>query len=103
TAVVKTNDPSFEREIGARAMIGNHGQRQYAAVLNAPLLADEVAFQVAVDRQLCESGTHGFAGYTGVGDPGEYESDTVRAKLLVQPKALPGFSALVTLARTDHV
>lgn len=103
TVVVKTNDPSFEREIGARAMVGNYGQRQYAAVLNAPLLADEVAFRVAVDRQLSESGTHGFAGYAGVGDPGEYESDTVRAKLLVQPKALPGFSTLVTLAHTDHV
>src|SRR5690606_10226779 len=37
TVVVKTNDPSFEREIGARAMVGNYGQRQYAAVLNAPI------------------------------------------------------------------
>src|SRR5690606_30379611 len=103
TVVVRTNDPSFEREIGVRAMAGNYGQRQYAAVLNAPLLDDEVAFRIAVDRQLSESATHGFRSYPGVGDPSEFETNTVRAKLLLQPKSVPGLTNLFTFTHTDHL
>lgn len=103
TVVVKTNDPSFEPEIGARTMLGNYNQRQYAGVLNAPLLKDEVALRIAVDRQVRDSYVHGIRPYGHVGDPGEYDGRTLRAKLLVQPKALPQFSTLATFAHSDNI
>ena len=103
TVVVKTNDPSFEREVGFRVVAASHKERQYGAVFNLPLVADELAFRLAMDRQVSESFVDGFEAYPGVNDPGEYESRTVRAKFLLQPKALPGFSTLLTLVHTDHI
>jgi len=103
TVVLKSNDPVFEREIGGRVMAGSHGQRQYAAVLNAPLADNEAAFRLAVDRQRYDSFVHGMQAYAGVGDPGEYESTTLRGKLLLKPSALPDFTTLFTFAHTDHL
>jgi outer membrane receptor protein involved in Fe transport len=101
TVIYKTNDPGFEPEYGARLLTGNHRQRQAAAVLSGPILEDEIAYRIAVDRQTSETFVKGFAGYPGVADPGEYEASNMRGKLLFKPKSLPGFSTLLTLARTD--
>lgn len=102
TVIVKSNDPGFEREIGARVAVGNHAQRQYSAVFNTPLVQDELAFRLALDRQTSESFVDGFQSHRHVSDPGEFEATTLRAKLLIKPKAIAGFSTLVTLSHSDY-
>lgn len=101
TMVFKTNDPTFEQEFGARVLVGNHRQREYAAVLSTPI-NDEWAFRIALDRQGSQSFASGYQPYEGVADPGEFESNMARAKLLYQSKAVPGLRSLLTLSYADH-
>ena len=102
TMIYKTNDPTFTPEYGGRVMVGNLKQRGVAAVASGPLIDGELAYRIALDRQTSQSDVKGFVGYPGVDDPGVYESSSARAKLLIKPKALPGFSTLVTLAHTEY-
>lgn len=102
TVIYKTNDPSFEREIGLRAAMANHRQRQLSAVFSGPLVEDELAYRIALDGMRSQSSVNGFQAYPGVSDPGRFESQTARGKLLWKPSALPGFSSQLTLARTEY-
>lgn len=102
TVIYKTNDPTFTPEYGVRVMAGNLKRREVAAVVSGPLIDSELAYRIALDRRTFQSDVKGFVGYPGVDDPGVYESSSARAKLLIKPKALPGFSTLVTLAHTEY-
>lgn len=101
TVVYKTNDPTFEPEFGARVLFGNHRQREYAAVLSTPL-DDEWALRIALDHQGSQSFASGYQPYEGVSDPGAFESNMARAKLLYRSKAVPGLRSLWTLSHADH-
>jgi outer membrane receptor protein involved in Fe transport len=102
TVIYQTNDPSFEREIGFRAAVANHRQRQLSAVVSGPIVDEELAFRLALDGLRSQSFVNGFQGYPGIGDPGRFESKTARGKLLWKPQALPGFSTQLTLSHTNH-
>jgi len=102
TIVVRTHEPSFEREFGARVVFGNQQQRQVSVLASGPLIDDELAFRVALDRATHQSFVRGFQPYDGMADPGEFDTSSARAKLLFKPRALPGFTTLVTLAHTEH-
>lgn len=99
TIVYKTNDPSFEREFGVRAAVANHQQRQLSGVVSGPIVDDELAFRLALDGLRSQSFVNGFTPFEGVSDPGRFESGSARAKLLWKPKAVPGLSNLLTVAR----
>ncbi|CAN7333421.1 TonB-dependent receptor [Phenylobacterium sp. LjRoot225] len=98
--VVTTKDPTFKWEGAARAGYETEGGKSYlAGVVSGPIVADELAVRLAADGTRGESYIH----YTGDGwpfDPSKIEQSNVRGKLLWTPKALPGFSALVTA--TQH-
>lgn len=100
TMVVKTADPTYETEVKARALAGNLDTRQYSAAWSAPIVDDQLAFRVAVDRRTSESFLSATP-FPGVDDPAEFEANTYRAKLLIEPSALQGFSALLTLNHSD--
>lgn len=103
TIIYKTNDPSFVPEYGGRLMLGNQKQRQVAAVASGPLGdSEQVAYRIALDRQSYESFVTGFTPVPGAEQPGDFETGSVRGKLLFKPDALPGFTTLVTLAHTRH-
>lgn len=102
TVIYRTNDPSFVPEYGGRVLVGNGQERQVAAVASGPLIDGELAYRLAVDRRSFQTFVRGFEGYPGVDDPGEFESSTVRGKLLYQPQGPGGFTTLVTLARTQN-
>lgn len=102
TVIYKTNDPSFEREIGVRAAIANHRQRQLAAVVSGPIVDEELAFRLAVDGQRSRSFVRGFEPYEGVSDPGRFTAGSARAKLLWKPRALPGLANQLTLAHVNY-
>lgn len=100
TLAIKTRDPSFEREAGVRVIGGDGDRREGAFYLSGPLIGDELAFRLAGGIQQRESYLD-FAPYPGVSDPGEFETRTLRAKLLWKPSALPDFRALLTFQLAD--
>jgi iron complex outermembrane receptor protein len=102
TIVYRTHEPSYTPEFGARVLFGNRSQRQVSALLSGPLVDEQLALRIALDRATGRSFVRGWAAYEGVDDPGEFETSSARFKLLVTPKALPGFRTVVTLARTEH-
>lgn len=100
TIAIKTADPTFDTQAKFRVFGGNMNTRQYSAAFSAPLVDDQVAFRVSADRRTSDSFVE-YSPFPHVSDPGEFESINYRAKLLVEPKALEGFSALFTVNRTE--
>jgi outer membrane receptor protein involved in Fe transport len=101
SVIVKTNDPTYDYEASGRILGGNQDTRQGSAYVSGPIVEDQLAFRLAVDRELSESFAH-FTPYPGVSDPRQFESTTVRGKLLIEPEALAGFSTLITLVHSDY-
>lgn len=99
--VVKTKDPTFAPEAKARAIVGNHDTRQYSGMVSGPVVEDQVAVRVAVDRWTSVSELP-FTAYQGEADPEDYQSTTLRAKLLLEPKKLDGLRALLTLNHSNY-
>lgn len=98
--VVKTKDPTWDWQGGGRLMAGNDEQRQGAAFVSGPLIEDQLAFRLAVDRQTSETFIKGNEPYPGVSNPDEFESTVLRGKLLIEPRQLDGFSTLLTVNYT---
>lgn len=99
TVVVRTNDPTYVPEAGARLVGGMYDTRRASAVVNGPVVPGEIALRLSADYETSRSFVH-MDSYPAVSDPGKYESLDLRGKLLVEPSALPGLSALVTLAHS---
>ncbi|WP_084206801.1 TonB-dependent receptor [Marinobacter lutaoensis] len=95
--VMESNAPSFEWEGAVKGGIGNQGYRQTAAMVSGPVLEDELAFRLAVDRQRRESYVD-LATYDPVGDARDVEVTTTRFRLQYEPGALPDFSTGITLS-----
>jgi outer membrane receptor protein involved in Fe transport len=98
--VVKTRDPAWEFETGARVLAGNYDTRQYSAYVSGPIVDEQAAFRIAVDHRTAEDFVN-FEQFPGVSRPDEYKSLAVRGKLLFEPDALPDFKALLTLNHAD--
>jgi iron complex outermembrane receptor protein len=100
TIAVRTKDPTYQPEISLRGIGGNFDHRQLSGAVSGPIIQDQLALRFAFDRRTSES----FAAMTsfpGVQNPAEFESLTLRGKMLVEPKGLEGFSTLLTLNHTD--
>lgn len=100
--VVKTKDPTYDWETAAQFTGGNFDSRQYSAMVSGPILEDQLAFRLAVDRQTSQSFLK-FQSFPEVDDPGEFEATTLRGKLLFQPKGLDGFTNLLTVSYLDYL
>jgi iron complex outermembrane recepter protein len=96
---IKTNDPRYVLESVVEGSFGSNDLKVGGFVLNAPIVANQVALRVA--GQLAE-------GDKGI-DYTDRENDAldeerlanIRAKLLVEPDSISGLSALFTVARTE--
>lgn len=96
---IKTNDPTYLYEGIIEGTLAQNNTRSGAFVVNVPIVADQMALRVS--------------GITSEGDKGIRYADprnddldddqlaNVRGKLLIEPKAMPGLSALFTVARTE--
>lgn len=98
--VIKTNDPTYEPEAKARIMLGNHESRQASVMFSGPIIDDQLAVRLAVDRSTSRSEVS-FQPYEGEDDPEDYQSTNLRAKFLVEPVKLEGFSSMLTLNYTN--
>lgn len=96
--VIESNDPTYEWEAGFRAAAANNEHKSGAVMLSGPIIADQVAFRVSAEG-LDEVKDITFA------DPGneplaEDQYRSVRGKLLIEPQAISGLSALFTVSHT---
>ncbi|MGK2741853.1 TonB-dependent receptor domain-containing protein [Tepidicaulis sp. LMO-SS28] len=99
TVAIKTKDPTYHTEAGGRVIMGDQSTRQYSAYASGPILDNQLAFRVAVDRQERESYTH-MTSYGDV-DPEEFASTMLRGKLLIEPDAVPEWRTLLTVNHSD--
>lgn len=102
TLAIKTKDPTYESEGAVRVVAGDYENREYAAAFSAPLIDDQLAFRIAAQRKESQSFVN-MASYPENSNPGAFENTTVRAKLLIEPKALEGFSTLLTVNYSDNL
>lgn len=100
TLAIKTKDPTWSYEGGLRLLGGDYGRRQGAFYVSGPLAGNQVAFRLAGDVQRQDSYLD-FSRFPGTADPGEFQSRTLRGKLLFKPDALPDFSALLTFQHSQ--
>ena len=100
TIVMTSKDPSFEWEGGAKLLLGNQKSRQGALMISGPIIKDELAFRISVDRQTRESYVK-LMHYEPVGNPREIETTTARAKLLYMPANMPDFLTRLTINHVD--
>lgn len=94
---VKTKDPTWTWESGGRVMGGTDELRQTAAYVSGPIIDDQLAFRLAADRKTSESPLRGIQAFEGVREPGDYQSEMLRGKLLLEPRQWDGFSTLFTV------
>ncbi|MFB2532076.1 TonB-dependent receptor [Paracoccus sp. p4-l81] len=99
--LVKTNDPTFEREGVAQLQYGSRNSRRASFAVSGPL-SSELAARLAVDGFARDT----FITYTnpnfrkGNTDQ-DFENRDVRFKLLWRPADLPGLEAKLTFSHTS--
>lgn len=98
--VMTTKDPSFEWESAVKGGYGNQHSSQMAAMLSGPLVDDQLAFRVSVDRQRRRSDID-IPAYEPVGDPREVRTTSARAKLLFTPERWRTLSSKLTFNHSD--
>jgi iron complex outermembrane recepter protein len=97
TLVVRTKSPSYQPEASVRVGAGSLGTRQVSGMVSGPLVNDRVAARLAFDRGTSDTFVDGFTPYEGVERPGEFETTTLRGKVLLEPDAAKRFSTLFTV------
>lgn len=99
--VVRTRDPEMFFEAEGRAMLGTYSERQLSATLNLPLSEAGVALRLAADDARSD-------GYTtnptlGIDDYDRTQDQTLRAKLLIEPKrAVPGLRVVASVQASNN-
>ncbi len=96
--VVETNDPSFTPEMEAKGVLGDQDLRNGAFMISGPILDNQVAFRIAGEYREQFKDIH----FVNPADEelGEDIYGNIRGKLLIQPQAIPGLSALFTVSHT---
>ncbi|MEM6943493.1 MAG: TonB-dependent receptor [Pseudomonadota bacterium] len=95
--VIESKDPTFFWEAGARGFGGNNETGGAAFVISGPVIEDEVAFRASGEfrtRDLNIDYADPDNEFLGVDDVLNF-----RTKLLIEPEAVPGLSALFTFNR----
>ena len=99
--VINTKDPTFYQEGAIRVSVGNYENRQYAVMYSAPL-SESWAFRIAGEHNTRESYLDLVEYDSGEEDPKEFESNSLRFKLLYQPQYIDGFKSLTTFTYYDY-
>ena len=96
--LIKSKDPTYTPEAIIEAQGGTQDFRTAAFAVNAPIVPNEVALRVS-GQVMRETKAISYLDPL-VAPLGRDEFDQVRAKLLVTPESLPGFTGLFTVSRT---
>lgn len=98
--VMTSKDPDFDWESAFKGGAGNQHSSQLAAMVNAPLIEEQLAFRASVDRQRRRSDID-LPAYDPVGDPSEVQTTVARAKLLFNPSGLRNLTTKLTFNHSD--
>lgn len=92
--VIETNDPTYEYEVGARLLAGSLDQKEGGFFISGPIIDDQLAFRVSGEFQ---EHTKDITFADAANEPlGEDRYRSLRAKVLLEPSALPDLSVLVS-------
>jgi len=98
--IIRTTEPSFNWSGRFRAQLTDRdGGRRLAAALGGPLIADQLAFRVAGEVARADGLVYGLNIHDDF-DP--RRSETIRAKLLFMPTALPGLRIVASYMHDRH-
>lgn len=98
--VMTSKDPDFGWESAFKGGAGNQHSSQLAAMVNAPLIEEQLALRASVDRQRRRSDID-LPAYDPVGDPSEVQTTNARAKLLFNPAGLRNLTTKLTFNHSD--
>ena len=96
--IMRTADPTFEREGKVRVITGQQDTRGAAFAFSGPLIDDKLAFRLSGNYQTSQSAVD-FTAYPEESDPDEYRTASTHGKLLFTPN--DDFRSLLTLGITD--
>ena len=88
---IKTRDPGANFEAGGRLVIGEQSTRQAAAYISVPLIGEQLGVRVSADYKESDSFVD-MAPTPYAAHPEQYRAHTIRAKLVMRPNALEGFT-----------
>lgn len=97
---IHTADPTFTPQGRIRAIVGQSRRRQASAVVSEPLIGDQLAFRLSGDVYRSVSSTKMSGPVAGVSDINPDRYWTGRAKLLAEPRAIPGLRVLTTFVHS---
>lgn len=101
TVIVKTKDPTFEKESAFQAAAGNYNQRRASAMINAPIINNFLALRLTADWQ-GKSSSVNYEPFANISDPGEIEALSFRGKLLLLPRIGIDTRLLLTFAHQKY-
>lgn len=96
---IRTENPSYEWEAGARAIAGSLGLWHGSAVATGPLIDGQLAFRLSADARRSRTASELGDSHPGA-NPNRDRFALVRFKLLAEPNALPGLRLVTTYAHT---
>ncbi|MCD1596850.1 TonB-dependent receptor [Rheinheimera aquimaris] len=96
--VMRSADPTMDWAAKARVQFSDPSDRRIAFAGGGPLIEDELAFRVALEKRDFDGYVHNI---TRNEPEDAVDALSARLKLLWTPKALPGFSARLTHLRDD--
>jgi iron complex outermembrane recepter protein len=96
--VVETNDPSFTPEAEIKGVLGDQERRDGAFMVSGPIVDNQVAFRLSGEIREQEKDIT----FLNPADAelGEDIYHNIRGKLLIQPEAISGLTALFTVSHT---
>ncbi len=97
--VVSTQKPTYEWGGDVKVQMGENGQRDLAFAGGGAIVEDQLAFRVSVEDREYDGINH----TPYLSKNGDYsENQNYRAKLLFEPEAIEGLSALLSYTKTKN-
>lgn len=97
--IIRSTDPTFDYDFRARATVASGDERSIAFAGGGPLVADQLAFRLAVEKKESDGFLYNPVRHE---DVDAVDNLSVRGKLLLTPTALPGFEMLATYAHNKR-
>jgi iron complex outermembrane recepter protein len=89
---ITTVDPTWDWSFRARARVTDENEHAFAVAGGGPIVADQVAFRIAAEARESDGFIYNTTRHELEND---LSAETVRAKLLLTPAALPGLTARI--------
>lgn len=96
--VIRSEEPTYEYKGKVQAVFGENGQQEFAFAGGGALVEDQLAFRVSAETKDLD----GYNYNVTRGEQSDYiESDTLRAKLLFEPKAIEDLTAILSYTKAE--